>query len=134
MFGVTQAESLLMFPASIETYGLRKSEQEDILLRYFKNVFIKNHEMDYDDDTKNLLTMVLNEYTDYRSSNPSSADNRDTLLEIFSDAKVVAPLFKTAAIHAKAKPNSTFVYVFEHTTKFGHFSEVIYTTLMFEKT
>ena len=45
-------------------------------------------------------------------------------MEIFSDARVVAPLIKTAEIHAAANPDSTFLYVFSHPTRHGYYPQV----------
>jgi hypothetical protein len=79
--------------------------------------------------TKDLLAMILNEYVDLKNeeyNNPIS--NRDALLDIFTDAKVVSPVIRTARIHSKANKSSTFLYVFEHSTKHGYYSQVrIYT-------
>ena len=51
--------------------------------------------------------------------------NRDTLLDIFSDARVAAPVLKAASLHAEAKEaNQAYLYVFKHVTKKGYYSEV----------
>ena len=52
--------------------------------------------------------------------------NRDTLLAIFSDARVSAPVVKTASLHAEGKePNQAYLYVFRHVTKKGYYPQVI---------
>ena len=54
--------------------------------------------------------------------------NRDTLLAIFSDARVSAPVVKTASLHAEGKePNQAYLYVFRHVTKKGYYPQVILT-------
>ena len=51
--------------------------------------------------------------------------NRNTLLSILSDARVAAPVLQTARLHAKSsKHTNTFLYVFKHVTKYGHYPEV----------
>jgi hypothetical protein len=51
--------------------------------------------------------------------------NRNTLLSILSDARVAAPVLQTAKLHAKgSKHTNTFLYVFKHVTKYGHYPEV----------
>ena len=49
--------------------------------------------------------------------------NRNTLLSILSDARVAAPVLQTAKLHTKSS-KSTFLYVFKHVTKYGHYPEV----------
>jgi len=49
--------------------------------------------------------------------------NRNTLLSILSDARVAAPVLQTARLHTKGSKN-TYLYVFKHVTKYGHYPEV----------
>ena len=72
-----------------------------------------------------IVTAVMNEYTDYRHTGENKMINRDTLLDIFSDARVAAPVLKAASLHAEAKEtNQAYLYVFKHVTKKGYYSEV----------
>ena len=72
-----------------------------------------------------IVTAVMNEYTDYRHTGENKMTNRDTLLDIFSDARVAAPVLKAASLHAEAKEaNQAYLYVFKHVTKKGYYSEV----------
>ena len=43
----------------------------------------------------------------------------------FSDARVAAPLLKSATIHGEhGNIGNTFLYVFQHVTKYGYYPEV----------
>ena len=59
---------------------------------------------------------------------------RDQLLEIVSDARLVAPLVKMAELHSKVNPKS-YLYWFTHKTQFGDYAEVssFYKTWVREK-
>ena len=87
--------------------------------------FLKNI---YNVNVDQILTAVMNEYTDYRHTGENKMVNRDTLLAIFSDARVSAPVVKTASLHAEGKePNQAYLYVFRHVTKKGYYPQVILT-------
>ena len=78
-----------------------------------------------------IVTAVMNEYTDYRHTGENKMTNRDTLLDIFSDARVAAPVLKAASLHAEAKEaNQAYLYVFKHVTKKGYYSEVCSTDIL----
>ena len=115
--------------------------------------FLKNI---FNVDVEQVLTAVMNEYTDYRQTDEENKImNRDTLLSIFryshelfkmspiynvlsytkkyvkslfsyfSDARVAAPLVKSATIHGEhGNIGNTFLYVFQHVTKYGYYPEV----------
>ena len=44
-------------------------------------------------------------------------------MEMFSDARVVAPVIQTAEIHSRANPDSTYLYVFTHPTRRGYYPQ-----------
>ena len=47
------------------------------------------------------------------------------LFLFFSDARVAAPLLKSATIHGEhGNIGNTFLYVFQHVTKYGYYPEV----------
>ena len=74
----------------------------------------------------NLITRIINEY-DIEKQNDESINrikNRNVLLEVFNDAKVVAPIILTAVIHSKANPGHTFLYKFDHVTENGFYDKV----------
>ena len=79
----------------------------------------------YNVNVDQILTAVMNEYTDYRHTGENKMVNRDTLLAIFSDARVAAPVLQSASLHSEAKePNRAYLYVFKHVTKKGYYPEV----------
>lgn len=99
------------------TYGVNSKEERSIVKNFLKDIYKVNVEQ--------ILTAVMNEYTDYRQTGENKMVNRDTLLAIFSDARVAAPLVKAASLHAEAKEtNQAYLYVFKHVTKKGYYPEV----------
>ena len=75
----------------------------------------------------------MNEYTDYRHTGEDKMVNRKTLLDIFSDARVVAPVLKTASLHAEAiGARRAYLYVFEHVTKKGYYPEVRMNSILYD--
>ena len=47
------------------------------------------------------------------------------LFNVFSDARVAAPLVKSATMHGEhGNIGNTFLYVFQHVTKYGYYPEV----------
>lgn len=54
---------------------------------------------------------------------PSIKENRDTVLEILTDARVAAPLIQTGLYHSQVNPRS-YMYVFAHNSMAGEFSNV----------
>ena len=117
MFGLTQSEAFHLFPASLVTYGVNSKEQRSIVRTFLKNIYNVNIDQ--------IVTAVMNEYTDYRHTGENKMTNRDTLLDIFSDARVAAPLMKAASLHAEAREaNQAYLYLFKHVTKKGYYSEV----------
>ena len=107
-----------MNPFFLVTYGVNSKEQRSIVRDFLKNIYNVNVDQ--------ILTAVMNEYTDYRHTGENKMVNRDTLLSIFSDARVSAPVVKTASLHAEGKePNQAYLYVFKHVTKKGYYPQVI---------
>ena len=99
------------------TYGVNSKEQRSIVRTFLQNIYQVNIDQ--------IVTAVMNEYTDYRHTGENKMTNRDTLLDIFSDARVAAPVLKAASLHAEAKEaNQAYLYVFKHVTKKGYYSEV----------
>lgn len=105
MYGVTELESDHLFDSAALIHGLLESERNAILKSYLQAKF------EYRPET--ALASTLNEYTDL--SQASSVQNRDTVLEILSDARVTAPVVQMADYHSAANPKSYF-YVFGHST------------------
>lgn len=71
------------------------------------------------------LTATLAQYTDRDRAWTSSGalENRDTLLEILSDAMVLAPLVQLADIQSEVNEN-TYFYVFTHRSTFSEYEVV----------
>ena len=60
----------------VVTYGISAEEQRKIVKTFLKNIF--------NVDVEQVLTAVMNEYTDYRQTDDENKIlNRDTLLSIF---------------------------------------------------
>lgn len=73
------------------------------------------------------LSATLKEYTERDRSWSSSGalENRDVLLEILSDAMVLAPLTQLAEIQSEVNEN-TYFYVFTHRSAFSEYDVVKY--------
>ena len=56
------------------TYGVNSKEQKSIVKTFLQNLYQVNVDQ--------ILTAVLNEYTDYRQTGENKMVNRDTLLAI----------------------------------------------------
>ena len=69
----------------------------------------------------------MNEYMDYRQTDDENKiTNRDTLLSIFSDARVAAPIVKSALAHGElGNVGNTYLYVFQHVTKYGYYPDKV---------
>ena len=104
-------------------FGLESSELEAILRKYLSSRYGRG-------TVDNLITRILNEYTassDIEKKSDESInriENRNVLLEVFNDAKVVAPIILTAVIHSRANPGHTFLYKFDHVTENGYYDKV----------
>ena len=58
MFGLTQSEAFHLFPASLVTYGVNSKEQRSVVRTFLQNIYNVNIDQ--------IVTAVMNEYTDYR--------------------------------------------------------------------
>lgn len=105
LYGVTELESDHLFGSAALIHGLLERERDEVLKAYLQAKFEYTPEA--------ALASTLNEYTDL--SQTSSLQNRDTVLEILSDARVAAPVAQMADYHSIANPRSYF-YVFGHST------------------
>ncbi|KAJ8870817.1 hypothetical protein PR048_027116 [Dryococelus australis] len=116
LYGVTELESYHLLGGVALSYGLLERERDQLLHSYFQDKFQFKPDV--------ALAETLKEYTDWRQSQsrPMAEEHRDVLLDILSDARVVAPLVKTANFHSSANPKSYF-YVFTHKSLFGDFAD-----------
>lgn len=73
------------------------------------------------------LSATLKEYTerDRTWSSSGALENRDVLLDILSDAMVLAPLAQLAEIQSEVNEN-TYFYVFTHRSTFSEYDVVKY--------
>lgn len=117
LFGVTELESYHTIDAVALLHGMLEKERDTYLRLYMQTRFEMKPDV--------ALALTLKLYaTDYANPNKNAADdNRDTLLEILSDARVVAPLMQTGFFHANLNPRS-FMYVYGHNTRNGDFRDV----------
>jgi len=72
------------------------------------------------------LTATLAQYTDRERpwSSSGALENRDVLLDILSDAMVLAPLTQLVDIQAEVNEN-TYFYVFTHRSTLSEYDMVI---------
>ena len=122
------------------TYGVSSNEQEGIVKSFLKNIFKVDVEqlLTAGDFPHHILLniflykrlsffQVMNEYMDYRQTDDENKiTNRDTLLSIFSDARVAAPIVKSALAHGElGNVGNTYLYVFQHVTKYGYYPDKV---------
>ena len=115
MFGVTQSEAFHLFPAFTVSYGLTDTEQKNILRSLVASEFGA-----YGANLEQILKTIFNEYRDFQQTREDKQVNLKMLLDIFSDARVVAPLVREANLHSNNQ-KSSYVYVFEHSTENGYY-------------
>lgn len=98
-------------------HGLLESERDSYLRFYMQNRFEMRPEI--------AMDLTLREYSNIYT-NPKKAlpeENRDVVLEVLSDARVVAPVLQTGVYHARVNP-STYMYLFSHISKAGDYPNV----------
>ena len=134
MFGVTESESFHLFPAYTVSYGIGDEEQQKILQSLIHSEFSAQGEQ-----LDQILKTVFNEYRNFHQTREdkmvSVAEdilqsfillpvqvNLGLLLEIFSDARVVAPLVRAANMQSDSE-RASYLYVFKHTTEAGYYPE-----------
>ncbi|KAL4131346.1 hypothetical protein QTP88_008677 [Uroleucon formosanum] len=115
--GVTEYESYHLLDSVSLAHGMLENEQNKVLLDYMKAKF----EL-FPDFT---LTATLAQYTDRNRTWSSSGalENRDVLLDILSDAMVLAPLTQLAEIQSEVNEN-TYFYVFTHRSTFSEYDVI----------
>lgn len=115
-------------PLPLVSHGVRQKDKDDLIEQFLSIV--------YGREAEHVLPAVLNEYNFDRllssdgaagagGGGSSALANRDSLFEILGDALVVAPVLRTAAIHAEAaRHGRTFVFVLEHATSNSNYPKV----------
>ncbi|XP_044730067.1 uncharacterized protein LOC123293346 isoform X1 [Chrysoperla carnea] len=116
MFGLTEQESYHLLDAITLHAGILEKDFEATLRAYVAASY--EYEL-----SETAYSRIIQEYTDIRNDGVRriDADHRDILLDILSDARVVAPLITTANLHLAENPKSYF-YIFGHNSVFGEYS------------
>lgn len=119
LFGVTELESYHTLNALSLMRGMLDRERDEVLRHYLQTRYDINKEV------AQVLTLKLyaSNFKNSHLRGDTSYQNRDTVLQILSDALVVAPLVQTGLLHTNLNPRS-FMYVFGHNTKNGDYREV----------
>ncbi|PSN38813.1 hypothetical protein C0J52_07890 [Blattella germanica] len=121
LYGVTELESYNLLDAVSLRYGMLEQDRDKKIRAYVQERFQYLPDM-YLAETLKAYTDVSRRISD-SSSQSIAENNRDTLLDILSDARVVAPMVQTANFHSSANPKSYF-YVFSHRNMYGDFATV----------
>lgn len=110
MLGTSEVESLYLLNSIGLTHGLLEKELYQELRQYLNLYCEMNVEL--------CINKTLEEYKDLQETNEERAIiARNTLLDILSDARTVAPLLLTAKYHASLNSDTeTFFYLFAHRT------------------
>lgn len=116
MFGMTEIESYHNLNAVGLLHGLLESERDGYLRFYMQNRF---------DRPDIAMAMTSQEYVDIFNNpeKPTPEENRDFILEILSDSRVMAPMVQTALFQSKVNPK-TYMYMWGHNSKAGEFANV----------
>ena len=117
LLGVTEQEAYHLLDSKSLAYGVPERDRDALLKRYTRARFEKQPDM--------VLARTLAEYAqDAALRHPVAAEGmRDLLLDILSDARVAAPVVRTAQLHADVN-RGTFFYVFTHRTKARNYPAV----------
>ena len=142
-----------MFCTFSVTYGVNADNRTKIIKGFLRNIYnvqvepiltaVMNEYTDYrqtDDENKivnrDLILSIFRYYNKKRALFLSKQLYRNICVFIiiklkgmcihsfFSDARVAAPLIKSASLHREHGSGNTFLYVFQHVTKLGYFPEV----------
>jgi len=112
LFGITKAEAFDQFSAYDERHGIDISRRDRLLRTLVRNLF-QFH-------LQEILATIVNEYTDWSRPFFHPISLFDSLVDIFSDALIVAPTIQTGLLHAK-QSRETYFYTFEHQTENGDY-------------
>jgi hypothetical protein len=120
LYGVTELESYDLLDAVSLQYGMLEQERDKKILTYVRERF------EYEPGLSLAETLKAYNVTRRRSTyslGSVAETHRDILLDILSDARVVAPMVQTANFHSSANPRSYF-YVFSHRSVYGDYAGV----------
>ncbi|XP_028966562.1 neuroligin-4, X-linked-like [Galendromus occidentalis] len=118
LVGMADNEGGHYFSHLEEVYGIDGDQRK----KHFRNL-VRNL---YSYHRQEIFVTVLNEYTDWTvSTAPKPSRIARETAEALGDALVVAPLVKTARLHAKLGGKSTFMYVSEHQQEYNDHSNAV---------
>ncbi|XP_063224027.1 neuroligin-2-like [Bacillus rossius redtenbacheri] len=115
LLGVARAEAYSAFSADDVQYGLEPERRAKVLRAYVQQAY-RYHQAE-------ILATVVNEYTDWERPVQHPVAVRDETMEALGDAQVVAPVVRTADLHAAAPRRRPYLYVFEYQTKYGDYPQ-----------
>lgn len=115
MFGMTESEAFHLFPEFTTNHGVTDTEQRNILRSLLAAEFGVSGDV-----KEQIVKMIYNEYRDFQQTREDKMVNLRMLLDIFSDARVVSPLMKTANQHSR-NHRASYMYIFQHITQHGYY-------------
>lgn len=120
LLGMTELESYNILNSIGIMYGLLETERNNFLRFYMQNRFEVRPDVAFQSTIReytapNLQRDPKEEFT--------SDEHRDILLEMFSDARVAAPIVQTGIYLSKEIPKC-FMYVFAHNSDEGEYGSV----------
>lgn len=126
MLGVVTGESLPRFPTDDIKSGFGSERRDKILRTYVRNAYTYH--------LSEILSTVVNEYTDWERTVVHPINTRDATVAALSDAQYVAPLVLTGDLLSQPPPSvgdhrpetttRSFFYVFDYQTKDGDYPQV----------
>ena len=108
MFGVTNAEALLMFGENNLQRGFSDVIRNHLIEEYVKST--------YDYHQSEIMAAIISEYTEWENTPTSVTNVRDSTLNVITDAYYVAPATELGRLFTTASVNNYF-YVFNHHSK-----------------
>ncbi|XP_054288451.1 neuroligin-4, Y-linked-like [Macrosteles quadrilineatus] len=125
MLGVVTGESLPRFPTDDIKSGFGSERRDKILRTYVRNAYTYH--------LSEILSTVVNEYTDWERTVVHPINTRDATVAALSDAQYVAPLVLTGDLLSQPPPSvgdhredmttRSFFYVFDYQTKEGDYPQ-----------
>lgn len=113
--GTTEWEGYHILDSVSASYGVVERARNAILRHYTRVRFETRPDA--------ALERILRHYG-FRQSHPVPKEGyRNELLDVISDARHTAPIFKTAELHSRVN-SYTFVYVFKHRTRDSDYPSV----------
>ncbi|XP_026467551.1 neuroligin-4, Y-linked-like [Ctenocephalides felis] len=121
LYGVTEQESYHLLSGHALLHGMAEADKDSALRFYFQSRF------EYRPDL--ALASTVREYSSINHDIDASplrslaTAHRDVLLDILSDARVIAPLVLTGHYHSRVNAQS-YMYVFAHNSQYGPYADL----------